>query len=46
MSCSIQINEISEDSIHEEDSLARNASDEDYGEMQLDLNCSVTKLVC
>jgi hypothetical protein len=43
MSCSIQINKISEERIHEEESPARNAPDEDYGEMQLDLNCSVTK---
>jgi hypothetical protein len=41
------VNKISEENIHEEESPARNASDEDFGEMQAeDLNCCVTMLGC
>jgi hypothetical protein len=44
---SIKVKKISEGNINEEESLCRNASDEDFREMQVEnLNCSINMLWC
>jgi hypothetical protein len=41
------MNKVSEENMHEEESPVRNASDEDFGEMQVeDINCCIIVLGC